>query len=270
MAKFQPGAVTTAGRALLAKVQAGEQSMVFTKCEIGSGTYTDGEDITSCTALKETQQTYGISGAEHVSADTSQITVIASNASVTTGFTITEVGIFAKDGDSEILYALMVVYPDQGDYMAPNDSGNPSSILYRCMIAVGNASSVTVQNTETAYAAAEDLAALEKKVTEIKATCDARAARDDRVVEVTLTASGWSAAVPYSQTATVSGMKSTDHPIISPALASGTDAAAAKSCKKMTGMIDGADTADDSITFWCLNKRPSADFTVRLTGVSNG
>lgn len=270
MAKFQPGVVTAAGRELLAKVQAGTESMVFTKCEIGSGTYADGEDISSRTALKTVQQTYGISGTEYVDPSTSQVTVIASNANVTTGFTVTEVGIFAKDGDSEILYALVVVYPDQGDYMAPNDFRNPSSILYRCMIAVGNASSVTVKNTETAYAAAEDLAALEKKVTELTATYTARAERDDRVIEVALAASGWSAAVPYSQTVTVSGMKATDHPIISPAIASDTAAAAAKSCKKMTGMIDGADTADGSITFWCINKKPTADFTVRLTGVSNG
>ena len=50
--------LTTAGKALLAKAQAGQTSIQITKAQTGSGSYSSGENLEGRTALKTPKQTF--------------------------------------------------------------------------------------------------------------------------------------------------------------------------------------------------------------------
>ena len=92
--------------------------------------------------------------------------------------------------------------------------------------------------------------------------------RISRQVDVTLPASNWSSSAPYSQKVAISGVLATDTPVLGYAINSNTAAATAKLYKKMTGYIDAAVTTNGYVTFYCMNKKPSSTFAVRLMGVS--
>lgn len=85
---------------------------------------------------------------------------------------------------------------------------------------------------------------------------------------VTLTTSGWSSGPPYIQTVVVPGMKETDLVQMMCAITKDTPPVNAKTWKKMAGMIDAAESLDGQAVFWCLEKKPTEDFKIKLLGVS--
>ena len=121
MLMWNPSKLTTAGKALLAKAQAGQTSIQITKAQTGSGSYSSGENIESRTALKTPKQTFPIQNKVISDADNTVILKIAiTNKSETetlsTGYDITEFGIFAQDPQKgEILYSIATA--STSDYM---------------------------------------------------------------------------------------------------------------------------------------------------------
>ena len=92
--------------------------------------------------------------------------------------------------------------------------------------------------------------------------------RSRRVIEITLTAAGWSgSAAPYSQTVTNSNILSTDNPQLCKALVDGATAAQQTAYEKAFGIISGGTgtTADGSVTFK-VYKKPESDIVVGLMG----
>lgn len=80
--------------------------------------------------------------------------------------------------------------------------------------------------------------------------------------QVTLTAAGWSAAAPYTQTVAVSGILATDRPHYG-AVYSG-DTATALAQKEGFAVVDDLDTAAGSVTFICFEEKPEVDLTIQL------
>lgn len=80
--------------------------------------------------------------------------------------------------------------------------------------------------------------------------------------QVTLTAAGWSAAAPYTQTVAVSGILATDRPHYG-AVYSG-DTATALAQKEGFAVVDDLDTAAGSVTFTCFEEKPVVDLTIQL------
>lgn len=89
-----------------------------------------------------------------------------------------------------------------------------------------------------------------------------------RGVIVQLPASGWSLSAPYSQTVSVAGLKSTDAVTMGKAATKDTGASTAKTWDKMMAMITAAEAKDGEATFYCVSKKPTSDFSVKLRGVS--
>lgn len=87
------------------------------------------------------------------------------------------------------------------------------------------------------------------------------------VKQVTIPSNGWSDAAPFKNTVTVSGIKSADMPVIAPVVTGSPTSATVKAMMKAYGMIDRATTADNSITFYCYNKKPTVNITVSVKGV---
>ena len=103
MAKFNGFILTEKGRELLAKGLSGE-TITFTKMAIGDGTSLTSER--ERTALVNQITTLPILNINVKRNGTCEINALLTNKSVTTGFYIKELGIFAHGNDNvEILYA---------------------------------------------------------------------------------------------------------------------------------------------------------------------
>lgn len=171
MLMWNPSKLTTAGKALLAKAQAGQTSIQITKAQTGSGSYSSGENIEGRTALKTPKQTFPIQNKVISDAENTVILKIAiTNKSETetlsNGYDITEFGIFAKDPQKgEILYSIATA--STSDYMPAYNGVLPSVINMSYYLEVSNAANVTI-NSAGALALQADLEALESRVATIE------------------------------------------------------------------------------------------------------
>jgi len=217
-ADFNTGVLTTRGLALLAKWQLGTVTPTITRAVIGSGTYTSGESITDRTALKSQKLSVGISTKYVQNGSTVLLKAIFDNTTVTTGFRVTEIGIYAIDPDiGEILYSMAVTADAaNADYLPAYNGTYPSTIVFNYQIEVGNASSVTIQAGTGAYAPADDFNALSNDVdaVEISAAANELAIRqtiasllqDERQIAKLVTAAS------STETGTVTLTNTKDYP----------------------------------------------------------
>lgn len=165
MAEFKQGVLTSKGLDLLAKAQAGTRNITFTKFQIGDGEWNNPsmETLMATIALKNKRAEFPVAKAEFANDATSLLTLIASNANNTTsGYFIRELAVWATDGTSEILYAVFIA--SQSDWFPAYNSITPSSITYSCYVAVGNASTVTVENASASLVTKADLDAIEDEI----------------------------------------------------------------------------------------------------------
>ena len=139
MAKFNGFILTEKGRELLAKGLAGE-TITFTKMAIGDGTSLTSER--ERTALVNQITTLPILNINVKRNGTCEINALLTNKSVTTGFYIKELGIFAHGNDSvEILYAYNIsISPD---FVPPFSANNVVEIEYVDTIIVDQVANVT-------------------------------------------------------------------------------------------------------------------------------
>ena len=139
MAKFNGFILTEKGRELLAKGLAGE-TITFTKMAIGDGTSLTSER--ERTALVNQITTLPILNINVKRNGTCEINALLTNKSVTTGFYIKELGIFAHGNDNvEILYAYNT--STSPDFVPPFSANNVVEIEYVDTIIVDQVANVT-------------------------------------------------------------------------------------------------------------------------------
>jgi hypothetical protein len=101
--------LTTAGQALISKVQAGACKIKWTKAQIGSGVWDS--DLKAATALKSPKQSVDITSVAASGESTIQVRVVFSNEDMAAPFALRELGIFARGdtdpGDSDVLVGIM-------------------------------------------------------------------------------------------------------------------------------------------------------------------
>ncbi len=146
MAEFRQGVITTRGLDLLARAQAGAANITFTRAMIGNGVWAEDtpmETVMQSVALRNARGEFPVASAEFVNDATSLLTIEASNIHNTdSGYYITEVGVYATDGTTEVLYAVYLATAP--DWFPAYNSITPFSVTYSCYITVANAASVTV------------------------------------------------------------------------------------------------------------------------------
>lgn len=139
MAKFNGFILTEKGRELLAKGLAGE-TITFTKMAIGDGTSLTSER--ERTALVNQITTLPILNINVKGNGTCEINALLTNKSVTTGFYIKELGIFAHGNDNvEILYAYNT--STSPDFVPPFSANNVVEIEYVDTIIIDQVANVT-------------------------------------------------------------------------------------------------------------------------------
>ena len=139
MAKFNGFILTEKGRELLAKGLAGE-TITFTRMAIGDGTSLTSER--ERTELVNQITTLPILNINVKRNGTCEINALLTNKSVTTGFYIKELGIFAHGNDNvEILYAYNI--STSPDFVPPFSANNVVEIEYVDTIIVDQVANVT-------------------------------------------------------------------------------------------------------------------------------
>ena len=139
MAKFNGFILTEKGRELLAKGLSGE-TITFTKMAIGDGTPLTSER--ERTALVNQITTLPILNINAKGNGTCEISALLTNKSVTTGFYIKELGIFAHGNDNvEILYAYNI--STSPDFVPPFSANNVVEIEYVDTIIVDQVANIT-------------------------------------------------------------------------------------------------------------------------------
>ena len=178
MATFKDAVLTKKGLALLAKAQAGQTDIHFTKAASGSGSYGPDEKLSEKEGLKEPRQETTF---ERITVINDVVVLIRflisseqESGNLQEGYYVKEVGIFAEDpNEGEILYAIATAVEDQWDYMPPYNSLMPAYITMEFYTEVCNAENVTIVCSGTFITAEEVEAELEKIRADAEAAHDA-------------------------------------------------------------------------------------------------
>lgn len=141
MPNWSGGILTTRGQALQAKVDAGQTTLTFTKMKIGSGVLGSGQSLEDLTDLITPKQNIGISSIS-ASGNITTLTGVITNAGITTGYQVRELGVFATDPTlGEILYSVTI--DSAPDYLPPEGGAVAVSQEFNYKIAVSNAANVS-------------------------------------------------------------------------------------------------------------------------------
>ena len=139
MANFKTGYILTdAGKALQAKVEAGE-TLKLTKMSLGNGTVSSIDEYADKTDLINRKYDMLISKIEAKSVGCMAVAAVNSQA-VETGFDVTELGLFAQDGETEILYC--VSYDADAMYVPGKSDGNAVECEFSIYIQFATAENV--------------------------------------------------------------------------------------------------------------------------------
>lgn len=197
MAQFRTMVVTDAGLALAAAAAADGKGLVFSSMRTGSGSYDGTEDLSAFTALRSQQTSTAPSS---VSATDSQVRIAASvsNAGITAGFYLTEIGIFAyEEGGSASDAVLFAITSATSSDWIPAYADSPRIDVIEAYVGLTNAGSLTFTVASSdVYALANDLNALD---TEVQALQDAGFITgadyhaDNTPEDITILTSDWTA-----------------------------------------------------------------------------
>lgn len=86
-----------------------------------------------------------------------------------------------------------------------------------------------------------------------------------RIVQITLPASGWSSSFPYTQTVSVSGLKDEDTPAMGMMIDSSANEAMVKKYIKNYGLLYHGVVSNGKVTIYA-RKKPSIDIRIGLKG----
>lgn len=138
MAKFKRIVTTEAGLKLLASAVAGG-TVTFTAVKTGSGTYLGTEDLSAVSDLKSVRQTFSVSSVTRTGMQV-KLRSVLNNDDLTEGYSMTEIGVYAKNPDTgaDFLYAIIIA--EIADYLPPFEQA-PSSITLELFIELTEAES---------------------------------------------------------------------------------------------------------------------------------
>ncbi|MBR1476893.1 MAG: phage tail protein [Lachnospiraceae bacterium] len=162
MGSFKAAVMTERGAQLLRDALAGTAKIEFTAMFAGDGEYTEAEAIPSAlmerTALKQQRQSVLLSSIEAVPGTNAvKLTGALDNTSLSGGYYVREIGIYAKDtlhpDLADVLYS--IVLAEIPDYMPPYNHLSPTIIMEEYFVTVDNTENVTITVGSSAYVTTE-------------------------------------------------------------------------------------------------------------------
>lgn len=135
--------LTKQGRQLQAKVEAGTK-LTITKLKLGSGVLQEGKQMEELTDLVEPKQNIGIATIEAQENGMCKVSATISNAGLSAGYYVRELGVFATDPDQgEILY--LVANDSAPDYLPAEGGATVVSQEFSVYVSASNTDNVVAQ-----------------------------------------------------------------------------------------------------------------------------
>lgn len=294
MGKYKKAVITGDGMNLMARSIAGEVTMQFSHVKTSSHAYPAGTNLAELTVLEGVEQSVIPSNMNVVNDTLISVRSLFSNESITEEYLIQNIGLYATDGEREILFSISQA--DMPDLMPVFSGEAPSSFIYNIQPKVSQAASLSLSVNPAGMATVQDIMELENPEFNDSGTVSGITDKssllsslfsgmpmaqfmsnvkagfqmvmyEDVPIEINLPVINWSAAAPYTQTVAVAGVTAEDSPVIGILIADGTTSANVKAQNKAWGYVDRAVTGDGTITFYCYNKKPEVDFSVLAKGV---
>ncbi len=156
MGYFTKQVVTNQGLQTMAQAEADGGVVMFTRVEVGDGTYTDAEteQLPDTSQLKNKRKSYPVCG---VSAEnkTIELKTIVDNKGLTDGFYLREVGVFAQvNGGDEILFSIAIC--DEDNTYIPKFKDIPVELVISNFIAYSGTGQFTINYKSGACVSAEE------------------------------------------------------------------------------------------------------------------
>lgn len=163
--------LTNKGLALITKLMAAQATLSFSRVAVGTGRVPSGYDAQNMTGLNEYKMDATIEscGVSTEQSDVAYIVTQISSVGVSTGFAITEAGVFAKDpDDGEILYAYLDLTQDPQYIYASTDAISKfAEITFNVLI--GSVTSVTAIVSPGALVKKSEFDNLKTRVEDVEA-----------------------------------------------------------------------------------------------------
>ncbi|WP_302361323.1 phage tail protein [uncultured Megasphaera sp.] len=178
MSTFTLNSITVKGLNVIAKLVAGS-TLEFTRIAVGDGAMPSDKTPLTVTDLSNRLFDVQINSVTSDGTGSATVTGAFSNADKETGFFYRELGLFAKDPDTqaEFLYCYGNAAAD-AEWISPSGASSVIEKEVKIVTLVGNAEVVTAQIASGIYATKEEL----KKALPVKADLDATADEGGRVV----------------------------------------------------------------------------------------
>lgn len=163
MANFKKAVLTKQGSNLLARCQAGQTTIKFTRAVIGSGEYSSTDNLIEAMRLKAIKQEVAYSVIEVVDDSIVYLGLTITNTPkdkppLDNGYYITEVGLYAEDSEhNEVLYAIAIAESGQADYLPAYNGIAPSTVVMRFYLQATSDSPISIIVDSETHATAEDL-----------------------------------------------------------------------------------------------------------------
>lgn len=166
MGVYKKAVITEAGEALAARAVSGEVTIQFSHAGTSSYAYSEGTNLKKLTELQDVKQTVIPSNVQIANDTLISIRSMFDNSGITQEYLIQNVGIYASDGETEILFAVcQAATPDQ---MPAFNGVAPSSFIYNVQISIAQAEQLSISISTAGTATVQDVLDLEKKMEEKK------------------------------------------------------------------------------------------------------
>ena len=166
MSEFSKVVITKKGQALIAKLMSGSGKVEFTEIRVSETAYSESQ-LENLTALSNIKQTTAVSKVTRTNGVAVQVEGAVSNESLTVGYYMRTIGLFAKDPqDGIILFA--VTTAQQAGFMPPFNGKTTSGAHFKIVTTIGNSSNVTIQVDPAAVATIGDVRDLEAQIIDLK------------------------------------------------------------------------------------------------------
>lgn len=263
MGAFKAAVITDNGVSMMASTVADLATISISKVVVSSHEYSEDTELGSLTSLDDIQQETTPTDVRIAGAAQVTLRALFTNTNVSEKFKIQMIGIYATDGDQEVLFAVSKAL--EADEMPAYAGAAPSSFIYNINLVISKASAIQTTVNPAGTATVQDILSLEDDITGLQKEIE-KVYRD---IIVTVPTSWAGSEAPYTQDIAVAGIKVGDPAEMWSAVDDTTTAANAKLWSKMAAMIDCAQiNTDGKLTLICKNKKPTSEFKIRLKGVS--
>lgn len=157
--------ITDNGNELISQALAGEKVVRFSRASTSDYSYPDGTNFAQLTNLQGEKQSVIPSNIE-VTDSLVSIRTLFENADIITPYLIQNIGLYAADGEGEILFG--ITQADTPDQMPAYNGVAPSSFIYNIHLAISQTSDLTIAVNPSGTVTMQDLMELDNRKVSIR------------------------------------------------------------------------------------------------------